>query len=151
MVHIVNRSQAEQFEESYRRVGDALARPDDPDLSSHERQLLHHIPVQDGVPLTWLARHLALPKSTTSVLIKDLAARGFVRRTRDDRDERRLALVLTGKGRRRVEQDRVLEPRLLAEALASLPQTTRAALVRAMERLADAGDRLSAGRRRGAS
>ena len=41
-------SAAEHFEELYRRIWGALNRPDAPDLSQHERQLLHHIPA-DGV------------------------------------------------------------------------------------------------------
>ena len=56
-----------------------------------------------------MARHLALPNSSASVLVKDLARRGFVRRTRDPRDERRLALVLTRRGAGRVAADSVLD------------------------------------------
>ena len=60
--------------------------------------------------LTALARHLALPKSTASVVVKDLERRGFVERARDARDERRLAIVLSAEGRARVADDTVLEP-----------------------------------------
>ena len=88
-----------------------LRRGDDGDLSEHERQLLHHIPAAaPGVPLGDVARHLALPNSSASVLVKDLARRGFVRRARDPRDERRLALVLTRRGAERVAADSVLDP-----------------------------------------
>lgn len=93
--------------------------------------------------LSWLARHLALPKSSTSVLVKDLERRGFVRRARDARDERRLAIVLTGDGRRRLAADTVLQPGPLAQALAALPERRRAALLAGMEALADAAERLS--------
>lgn len=136
----MNHSDAERFESAYRRVWGALHRSDDPDLSQHERQLLHHIPAEGGVALTWLARHLALPKSSTSVLVKDLARRGFVRRARDEADERRLALVLTAEGRRRVDADSVLDPGGLAAALAELPDRRRAALLRDLERLAQAAE-----------
>ncbi|MET0809839.1 MAG: MarR family winged helix-turn-helix transcriptional regulator [Thermoleophilaceae bacterium] len=136
----MNHSDAERFEIAYRRVWGALHRGDDPDLSQHERQLLHHIPAEGGVALTWLARHLALPKSSTSVLVKDLARRGFVRRARDPADERRLALVLTAEGRRRVDADSVLDPGGLAAALADRPNRRRAALLRDLERLAQAAE-----------
>jgi DNA-binding MarR family transcriptional regulator len=133
----VNSLDPERFERAYRAVWRALHRPDDPDLSQHERQLLHHVPPEGGVALTWLARHLALPKSTASVLIKDLERRGFVRRTRDRADERRLAIVLTDKGRRRVESDTVLDPAAVAAALDRLEASTRAALLDGLERLVD--------------
>lgn len=136
----MNRSDTERFEAAYQRVWGALNRGDEPDLSQHERQLLHHIPAEGGVALTWLARHLGLPKSTTSVLVKDLARRGFVERARDPGDERKLAIVLTPQGRRRVEADSVLEPEPLAAALEALPVRERQALLRGMERLADTAE-----------
>src|SRR2546430_13913828 len=95
-------SAAEQYEKLYRRIWGALSRPDDPDLSQHERQLLHHVPVEGAVSLSWLAGHLALPKSAASVLVKSLGQRGFVGRARDPGDERRLAIGLTDAGRARV-------------------------------------------------
>ena len=134
----MNGSDAERFEAAYRAIWGALNRNDDPDLSQHERQLLHHIPATGGVALTALAAHLALPKSSASVLVKGLARRGFVRRVRDAVDERRLALTLTAKGRRRVDADTVLRPDALSAALAALPQRRRQNLLAGIEALADA-------------
>ena len=83
---------------------------------------------------------MLLPKSTASVLVKDLERRGFVRRRRDSSDERRLAIVLTAKGRRRVEADTVLSPGPLAAALGELPERERRGLVRSLGRLAEAAE-----------
>jgi DNA-binding MarR family transcriptional regulator len=76
-------------------------------------------------------------------VVKDLARRGFVRRARDERDERRPAIVLSEEGRRRVAADTVLEPEALARALAALGAAQREARLRAFEALADAGEKLS--------
>jgi DNA-binding MarR family transcriptional regulator len=138
----VNLSEPERYELAYRRVWGALHRGDEPDLGQHERQLLHHVPAEGGVALSWLARHLALPKSTTSVLLKDLERRGFLRRERDARDERRLAVVLTGVGHARMRADTVLDPDRLAQALARLPARRRASLLAGMEALAAAAEEL---------
>ena len=139
----MNSSDSERFERAYRRIWGALHRGDDSELSQHERQLLHHVPETGGIALTALAAHLALPKSTASVLVKDLERRGFVRRARDERDERRLAIVLSDAGAARVRADTVLEPQRLALALEALPAAERAALLDGFEALADAGERLS--------
>jgi DNA-binding MarR family transcriptional regulator len=139
----LNSPDHERFERAYRRLWGALHRGDEPGLSQHERQLLHHVPASGGVPLMDVARHLALPKSTASVIVKDLERRGFVRRRRDRRDERRLAIVLTAEGQRRVAADTVLEPDRLARALAALPEARRFALLSAVEELADAAERTS--------
>jgi DNA-binding MarR family transcriptional regulator len=136
----MNSSDSERFEVLYRRIWGALNRPDDPDLSQHERQVLHHV-LPDGVALTWLAGHLGLPKSTTSVLIKSLAARGFVERSRDPADERRLAITLTEKGRRTVSRDTVLRPDALAAAMAELDAAVREGLLAGLERLAEAAEK----------
>lgn len=119
----------------------ALHRDDDPDLSQHERGVLHHIPA-DGVGLTDLAAHLGLPKSTASTMIKDLARRGFLKRSRDAADERRLSIRLTEEGRRRVEADRVLDPQRLAAALENLPEDERANLLTLIDRVAAEAERL---------
>jgi len=114
-----------------------LHRGDEPDLSQHERQLLHHVPAGGGVELKHIAWHLALPKSTASALVKDLERRGFVTRRRDPRDERRLAITLTSKGLERVAADSVLDVRGLQTALADLSSEERRALLETIEKLAD--------------
>jgi DNA-binding MarR family transcriptional regulator len=139
----LNSSETEQFERCYARLWRALFRGDEPGLSQHERQLLHHVPEDGGIALTDLAAHLALPKSTASVVVKDLERRGFLRRARDTRDERRLAIVLTGAGAERVRADTVLDPERLGRALAALPEAARGELLRGLEALTDAAERLS--------
>jgi DNA-binding MarR family transcriptional regulator len=133
-------SASEQFERLYRRIWDALHRPDDPDLSQHERQLLHHVPATGAVSLTWLAGHLGLPKSTASMVVKSLGQRGLVGRARDPEDERRLAIALTEDGRARLAADTVLEPRALRTALSKLSPAVRRALLDGMEQLAAAAE-----------
>src|SRR5436190_24198499 len=122
-------SAAEHFESLYRRIWSVLNRPDTPDLSQHERQLLHHVPADGVVSLTWLAEHLGLPKSTASTVVKSLGQRGFVERARDPEDERRLAIALTERGRDRLAEDTVLDPAGLASALAALQPRIRGALL----------------------
>jgi len=142
-------SASEHFETLYRRVWGALNRPDAPDLSQHERQLLHHIPADGAVSLTWLAEHLGLPKSTASTVVKSLGQRGFVERARAPEDERRLAIALTERGRARLGEDTVLEPAALRAALAKLSPQVRAALLDGLEQLAAAAEAVTgrAGRR----
>jgi DNA-binding MarR family transcriptional regulator len=136
----MNSSASERFQDAFAQVWLHLRRGDDPDLSEHERQLLYHIPAKaPGVTLGEVADHLALPRSSASVLVKDLARRGFVRRARDRADERRLALLLTAEGARRVAADSVLDPERLDAALAALEPAERKALVDALERLAAVG------------
>jgi DNA-binding MarR family transcriptional regulator len=144
IVQVMNSSTPERFEAAYRRIWGSLNRPDDPDLAQHERQLLHHIPARGGVSLTWLARHLLLPKSSASVLVKSLERRGFVARSRVPDDERKLAIILTPKGRRRVAADTVLDSAKLGRALAALSETTRHALIRGVEQLAARAEEIDA-------
>jgi DNA-binding MarR family transcriptional regulator len=133
-------SDSEQFESAYVRLWAALHRGDEADLRQHERDLLHHVPVGGGVSLGALAAHLALPKSSASVLVKDLERRGFLSRLRDPADERRLAIVLTDEGRRRVDAGSVLDLEGLRTALAALAPSTRSGLLRGLTQLADAAE-----------
>jgi DNA-binding MarR family transcriptional regulator len=136
----MNSSGAEQFEALYRRLWGALHKPDDPDLSQHERMLLHHVPEHGAIALTELARHLALPKSSASVVVKDLARRGFLTRARDPEDERRLRIGITDMGRKRVREDTVLEPARLAAAFERLSPAQREQLLSTLAALAEAAE-----------
>lgn len=129
-------SSAELFDAAYRSIWMALHRPDDPDLSQHERDILSHIP-REGCSLGTIVQHLGLPKSTCSEIVKSLGQRGFLLRVRDSADERRIHLSLTAKGRERVHDDRVLDQDGLSRALALLPDRDRATLLRLMQDLGD--------------
>jgi DNA-binding MarR family transcriptional regulator len=142
----LNSSDSRRFERLYRQLWGALHRRDDDGdgLGQHERELLAH--VGDGASLTWLTGHLLLPKSTASVLVKDLERRGFLIRRRDPDDERRLRITLTGRGDAAVAADHVLDLAALDRALGRLPDGDRATLLRLLARLAD--EALAAGEAR---
>ena len=137
---MANQSHAEQFDELYGRLWRALLKADTEDLSQHERQLLHHVPAEKGIPLGVLARHLGMPKSSASEQVKSLERRGFLSRRRDPEDERQLSIVLTAAGVARVSHDSVLDLVRLAAALKKVSTEDRRALLTGLERLAAAAD-----------
>jgi len=137
---MANQSHAEQFDELYGRLWRALLKADTEDLSQHERQLLHHVPAEKGIPLGVLARHLGMPKSSASEQVKSLERRGFLSRRRDPEDERQLSIVLTATGVARVSHDSVLDLVRLAAALKKVSAEDRRALLTGLERLAAAAD-----------
>lgn len=120
----------------------AFHRDDDEDLGRHEMQLLAHLPVHrdddDGISLTALAKHLLLPKSSASVIVRSLEERGFLIRVRRPGNERELSISLTDAGRRRVQADTVLQLAPLGKALGALSAAERATLFGLLTKLADA-------------
>ena len=140
-----NQSQAEQFDRLYGRLWRVLLKADTEDLTQHERQLLHHIPAEKGVPLGAVARHLGIPKSSASEQVKSLEQRGFLTRRRNPEDERQLSIVLTDAGVDRVRQDSVLDLVRLAAALRRVSAEDRRALFTGLKRLADGAERLVSG------
>ena len=137
---MANRSQAEQFDELYGRLWRVLLKADAEDLSQHERQLLHHVPAEKGIPLGVVARHLGIPKSSASEQVKSLERRGFLVRHRNPEDERQLSIVLTDAGVARVRQDTILDRVRLAAALKKVSAGERRALLTGLERLAAAAE-----------
>ena len=135
-----NQSYAEQFDHLYGRLWSALFKADDEDVSQHERQLLHHVGDEKGVPLGVVARHLGIPKSSASERVKSLERRGFLKRRRDTTDERRLSIVLTDMGVARLRRDSVLDLVRLAAALKKVSAADKKALLAGLERLAAAAD-----------
>jgi DNA-binding MarR family transcriptional regulator len=141
-------SEREHFEGLYMRLWRALHRGDDPDLSQHELQVLHHVPADRPVTLSDLAGHLGIPRSTCSEMVKSLAGRGFIHRRRDPSDDRRVQLSLTSAGAERVGSDTVLEPAGLARALAGLESGERQSLLRLLEKLAASAEAAGVSRQR---
>jgi len=128
----------------YGRLWRAFFKGDVEDLSQresqHERQLLHHVGDERGVPLGVVARHLGIPKSSASEQVKSLKRRGFLTRRRDPEDERRLSIVLTDAGVARVRRDSVLDLVRLATALRQISAEDKKALLAGLERLAAAAE-----------
>jgi DNA-binding MarR family transcriptional regulator len=143
---VANQSYTEQFDGLYGRLWKALLKADVGDLSQHELQLLHHVDDERGIPLGEVARHLGIPKSSASERVKSLERRGFLTRSRDAQDERRLSIVLTGKGIARVRRDSVLDLVRLAAALKKISARDRKTLLAALERLTAAADGMRDGR-----
>jgi DNA-binding MarR family transcriptional regulator len=137
---VPNQSHAEQFDRLYGRLWRALFKADADDLSQHERQLLHHVADENGIPLGVVARHLGIPKSSASEQVKSLERRGFLTRRRDPHDERRLSIVLTSFGVARLRQDSVLDLVRLAAALKMMSAQDKRALLAGLEQLAAAAD-----------
>jgi DNA-binding MarR family transcriptional regulator len=135
---VANQSYAEQFDHLYGRVWRAFFKADAADLSQHERQLLHHVPSDGGIPLGDVARHLGIPKSSASEQVKSLERRGFLTRRRDRKDERRLAIVLTEAGVARLRSDSILDVVRVRAALKNLSPAQRTALFDGLDRLAAA-------------
>jgi DNA-binding MarR family transcriptional regulator len=145
----VNSLHTEQFETLYRRLWAVLRRRETVDLSQHEAQLLHHVPPSGSgsIKLIELAQHLALPKSTASVLVKNLEQRGLLRRERNPNNERELAIALTDEGAARVAADTVLDPARLSAGLGELSKKERRNMLKALEHLVDICEAAAADRR----
>ncbi|HEY0491885.1 MAG TPA: MarR family winged helix-turn-helix transcriptional regulator [Candidatus Dormibacteraeota bacterium] len=126
----------------YRDLWAELHRGDTEDLGQHELDLLSHLPPDRGVTLQWLADHLLLPKSTTSVLVKDLDRRGFLSRQRRADNQREVSITLTKNGARRVAESTVLDTTALARSFEGLPPTEVSAALDTLERVV-AGHRQS--------
>jgi DNA-binding MarR family transcriptional regulator len=134
----LNDSSIERFERSFRAALTRLRASGEGDLSPRQREVLRLVAHGEGISLGALADRLGLPNSTASVLVKGLERRGLVRRRRDARDERRLSIVLTRRGRDRADADSLLDERRLAEALDRLTPSQRRSLLAGLERLAAA-------------
>lgn len=132
---------------STRRFADSLAGvwlafrrlEDEGELTSHERDVLAHVPAEGSLSLRQLAEHLAIGLSTASVLMKRLERRGLVARRRDPADERRLALTLTVDGRAALDRASDLDIDRLAKALRQLGEVRTHELIEALEQVAAIG------------
>jgi DNA-binding MarR family transcriptional regulator len=87
-----------------------------------------------------LARRLKLEKSTVSRLVANLAGRGWVHRQAADDDGRGVLLVLTDAGATAAARQADARRDRLSALLDRIPDDQRAAVVRALQTLAEAAD-----------
>lgn len=78
-------------------------------LSAHQASILDHLDLREPVPLMDLARHMGVTPSTMSIAIEKLVRRRYVLRSRDSKDGRRVALLLSPAGARIRSEKSVLE------------------------------------------
>lgn len=79
-------------------------------LSARQASILDHLDEVEGLPLMDLAKHMGVTPSTMSLSIERLVQLGYVRRARDRKDARRIALRLSSAGERVRAANSVLAP-----------------------------------------
>ena len=113
-------------------------------LSSHQASILDHLDVIEPTHLHELAAHLGVTPSTMSLTVDRLERGGFVRRSRDTHDARRVNLRLTSTGQRIKQKQKVLDPNLVEALLRRLPVDEREAALAGLRALARAAAELVA-------
>ena len=115
-------------------------------LSAHQASVLDHLDGVEGTSLLELARHMGVTASTMSLMVDRLERGGYVRRERSQQDGRRVDLRLTAAGVRVKQQQKVLEPALVAALLRRLPEEKRRRALAGLELLAQAaGEMIASG------
>ena len=107
-------------------------------LSSHQASVLDHLDEVEPTGLLTLAAHMGVTASTMSLMIDRLARGGYVVRSRDRRDGRRVNLRLTKAGVRIKAEKSVLDPERVRAMLAHLTQEERAEALHGLGLLARA-------------
>jgi len=107
-------------------------------LSGHQASILDHLDDVQATPLFDLARHMGVTASTMSLTVDRLQRGGYVRRERSTVDRRRIDLLLTPAGVRIKNQQKVLEPELVALVLSHLGERKCHQALRGLELLAEA-------------
>lgn len=113
-------------------------------MSAHQAGILDHLDDVEPTSLLALARHLGVTASTMSLTVDRLERGGYVRRARSTQDRRRVDLRLTPAGLRIKQQQKVLEPGLIAAMLRRLGARERSQALKGLELLAVAAKDLIA-------
>jgi MarR family transcriptional regulator, organic hydroperoxide resistance regulator len=107
-------------------------------LSSHQASVLDHLDEQEPLPLMDLARHMGVTPSTMSISVERLVRQGYVLRSRDRTDGRRISLTLSAAGARVRDSKSVLDPTRVRQMLARLAPGRHEEAVRGLALLAQA-------------
>jgi DNA-binding MarR family transcriptional regulator len=117
-------------------------------LSAHQASILDHLDTVEATSLTALARHLGVTPGTMSVAVDRLQKHGYVDRTWDHRDRRRVQLRLTDAGARVRSANSALDPALVEALLARLTAEEQRAAISGLTILARSADSVGEAKRR---
>ena len=101
-------------------------------LSAHQASILDHLDSDEGTSLTTLAGHMGVKASAMSIGISRLLRQGFVVRSLDASDRRRILIKLSAAGARVREHGSVLDPDRLRDLVARLSAEERQDAVRGL-------------------
>ena len=118
-------------------------------LSAHQASILDHLDEREPTSLGDLAKHMGVSASTMSLNIGRLMGGGFVRKSRNQKDGRGVALRLTEAGVRIKSASRVLDESRVAGMLAKLSASDRAAALQGLALLARASQDFMSERKSG--
>jgi DNA-binding MarR family transcriptional regulator len=105
-------------------------------ITEHQASVLDHLHATHPTTLSRLAEHLGVGRSTMSIMVARLVRRGYIARSPDKDDARRVGLTLTPAGVRVKEQNTVLDPELVREMFRSMPSKELEAALQGIEDLA---------------
>jgi DNA-binding MarR family transcriptional regulator len=108
-------------------------------LSRHQASILDHLDEVEPTTLNALAGHMGVTAATMSLGIDRLERKGYVVRLRDAADRRRVHVRLTAAGVRVREASSVLDPSRVSALVGRLNDEERAAAIRGLALLAEAG------------
>ena len=108
------------------------------DVSAHQASILDHLDEVDPMSMSDLAGHMGVTVATMSLAIDRLETRGYVQRSRDPDDGRRVLLRVTADGLRLREAKSVLDPVRVEAVLAQLSPADRQTALKGLELLATA-------------
>ena len=115
-------------------------------LSLNQARIIDHLDDVEPTSLHSLARHMGVTSSTMSINVDRLEKAGYLRRMRDGRDARCIELRLTAAGNRIKQQQKTLDPDLVANLLKELDGPARKAALHGLELLGQAATAITAHR-----
>ncbi len=107
-------------------------------LSAHQASILDHLDDVEPTSLSDLAAHMGVTLSTMSLSVERLVRRGYVARSRDPKDGRRVRLKLTAAGSRLRDAQSVLDAERVRALLGCLSTEQREEGLRGLALLASA-------------
>ena len=90
-------------------------------VTEHQASVLNHLDATRPKTVSKLAEHMGVSRSTMSITVRRLANHGFIVRTADKNDARRVGLTLSPSGMRVKEHNTVLDSDLTKELFRLMP------------------------------
>ena len=105
------------------------------EISNNDMHIIEAIGIDEPRNMSFVAKKLSVTVGTLTIAVNNLVKKGYVNRTRSEKDRRVVLISLTEKGRRAYEHHRLFHDKMIKATIANMSEQEEEVLAQALTNL----------------
>ena len=132
---IINETLVHLFHEIQKLEEEAIITEEFRDITNNDMHIIEAIGIDEPRNMSFVAKKLSVTVGTLTIAVNNLVKKGYVNRTRSEKDRRVVLISLTEKGRRAYEHHRLFHDKMIKATIANMSEQEEEVLAQALTNL----------------